>query len=360
MDRSGLAANRLTSDSRVEPDRRNNFDAVRLVAAITVVVGHSWPLTGIEHPPTIAGIKVYTLAVYVFFSVSGYLIAQSWARGPAVVSFLANRALRIFPALVVVILVTTFAIGPLVSSMGPVGYFASPETYHYLANLTLSAVYELPGVFEGNPTSAVNGALWTLGPEFVCYLSVLVVGVVLARRRMFGAGLVTLVLLCLGLLSIEPLRSIAVAAVFFGCGYLIAVTSRGRRLRLTPVAVAIPVWLVAASVFPSIRLELAWLVLPYSVIAIGQRSTPLVRRAGRFGDFSYGMYLWGFPIQQLIVAGLPGISLFANVLMVVAVTAIAAVASWHLVEKRFLLLKSRFRPRRRESASIGLTAGTAG
>jgi peptidoglycan/LPS O-acetylase OafA/YrhL len=360
MDSSGCAANRSASDRWVEPDRRNNFDAVRLVAAITVVVGHSWPLTGVEHPPTIAGIKVYALAVYVFFSVSGYLIAQSWSRGPAVISFLANRALRIFPALVLVILVTTFAIGPLVSSTGPVGYFTSPETYHYLANLTLSAVYELPGVFEGNPTSAVNGALWTLGPEFVCYLSVLAVGIVLAKRRMLGAGVVTLVLLCLGLLSIDPLRSIAVAAVFFGCGCLIALASRGRWLRLTPVVVAMPVWLVAASIFPSIRVELAWLVVPYSVIAIGQRSTPLVRRAGRFGDFSYGMYLWGFPIQQLVVAGLPGIPLFANVAIVVAVTAIAAMISWHLVENRFLLLKARFRPGRRVSASMGLTTEPVG
>ena len=159
--------------------RSNNFDALRLLAALTVVVAHAWPLTGVSPSPMLGGIKVFHLAVFVFFAISGYLITTSWQRAPRVRRFLAARVLRIFPALILVVVLTVLVIGPVATTL-PLGeYFTSPQTWGYLVTVTLAAAYQLPGVFDQNPLDVVNGSLWTLGPEFACYLLVLTIGLVL-------------------------------------------------------------------------------------------------------------------------------------------------------------------------------------
>jgi len=318
--------------------RWNNFDAIRLLAALAVVVGHAWPLTGTSHPPEIGGLKVYTLAVYVFFSVSGYLITQSWLRSGSVRSYLANRVLRIFPALIGVVLVTVLLLGPLFSTLGAAGYFASPVTWQYLANLSLVGVYDLPGVFRDHPITAVNGPLWSLGPEFLCYLAVLALGLVVLRRPVLRAVLFIAAALALTLLVDSPLEDAFRSMVFFGVGSLLA----SLRLPSWPALVVLPAWLIGAWLAPDLALPLAWITVPYLVVTLGTRSTPVLRRFGRFGDISYGLYLWGFPVQQSVIAVVGTLPLALDLLVVVPLTAVIAFASWHLVEKRALAQKSRF------------------
>lgn len=298
-------------------------------------------MTGLSPIPELAGIRIYDLAVYVFFSVSGYLISTSWYRVPVARVYLAKRALRIFPALVAVVVLTTFAVGPLVTTSPQ--YFSSPQTWGYLGNVTLFATYRLPGVFEGNPLHAVNGVFWSLGPEFVCYLVVLGLGLLLRRRRLTAAVAMTALLVVVAVLPVQPLGETASAMVFFGVGTIIAAVLDGRRLPLWPVAVLIALWVGAAALLPDLwplaHLQLAWLFVPYIVIALGQASTPVLRRAARFGDFSYGLYLWGFLVQQVVVAVGPPLPFALNLVVVIAVTGLLAVASWHLIEKRALALK---------------------
>ncbi len=323
--------------------RNNNFDAVRLIAALTVLVGHAWPLTGQPNPPTLAGIHVYDLAVYVFFALSGFLITTSWHREPVARVYLAKRALRIFPALVLLVVLTVFVIGTLATTAGLSVYFGSPETWRYLANVSLLVTYDLPGVFAGNPQHVVNGALWSLGPEFLCYLAVLGLGLLLRRRRLVAACLLAGAFIGVAFVPVQPLGEIASAMAFFGVGAVIAAVARGRRLPLLPVVVLIPSWLLASSLLPIDsqlgQMKLAWLFLPYIVIALGQASTPVVRRLSRFGDISYGMYLWGFLVQQLVVQVAGVLPLPLDIAVVVVATAAIGFASWHLVEKRALALK---------------------
>ena len=319
-------------------ERHNNFDALRLVAALTVVVGHAWPITGTPSPPEIAGIRIYHLAVFVFFAISGYLITTSWLRSPRARRFLASRALRIFPALIVVVLLTTFVIGPIVTTSS--SYFSSPNTWGYLQNVTLIAVYDLPGVFSSNPLSTVNGSLWSLGPEFLCYLSVLALGLLVARFARARAVALTLVFVIVALVAPEPLRFIASSMAFFGVGSVLA--SLRLSLPLWPVVPALAGWMIVAALAPWLSLPVAWLVVPYVVVAIGTRSTPVVRRFGRFGDVSYGTYLWGYPIQQCVIVAFGILPLWQNLLVVVPAVLLLAFASWHLVEKRALRLKPRF------------------
>lgn len=362
----------MSSRSPAPPSHRDNsFDAVRLVAAVTVVVAHAWPLTGFGQAPLVGGIKVFHLGVYVFFALSGYLVTTSWSRDPRLGPYLIRRASRIFPALIALVLLTVLVVGPLVSTLGPGEYFSSPMTWGYLQNLTLLATYDLPGVFTGHPIPVVNGALWTLGPEFTCYLGVLAIGLtVLAIGRMRRSraadaapsrapALVFAALgIALGALALSPLelggaRPVVTAMVFFAGGAALA-SARLPRMPLLPAGVLLAGWVVAALLLPGLSIVWAWIALPYLVLAIGSRPIPVARAAGRFGDISYGMYLWGFPVQQVVIQLAPQLPLWVDIAVVLVVTAAIAAASWFLVERPSLAAGRRLAARR--PALVGSSA----
>lgn len=340
----------LASPSR---SRLNNLDAIRLIAALTVLVGHSWPLTGRPHPPSIAGLPIFTLAVYVFFAVSGYLIAVSWTNSKSITGFLRRRIFRIFPALLLVIFLTTFLIGPLTTNLSTQEYFAAAQTWTYLTNVTLVATYDLPGVFVDHPRTAVNGSLWTIGPEFICYLGILAIGLaaqLISPRIRRHSPLVITAVIGMGLATtaiVAPensaVASSAAAMTFFSIGATLSHVNPKKLLPLWPVAVLIPAWIVGAALLPESALVLAYITLPYSILALGLRSTPVIRHAGRFGDFSYGIYLWGYPVQQVVFGTFPRLPLWLDILMVAGVTWVAAVLSWHLVERHALDFARRTR-----------------
>ena len=123
------------------------------------------------------GQPVPALGVILFFSVSGYLLRQSREADRNLPRYLAKRTLRIFPALIVVTLVSIFVLGPALSSLTVGDYFQNPGVWDFLRNIILFPVYALPGVFDGNiyPV-AVNGSVWSLPAEFACYLLVPIVG----------------------------------------------------------------------------------------------------------------------------------------------------------------------------------------
>lgn len=148
----------------------DNFAAIRLLAALVVVFGHSFPLTGSEGPGYL-GSPASTLAVKIFFVISGYMISESWLRDPHIGRYLRRRALRIFPALFVLCLFSVLVVGPALTSADLATYLSHHGTWNYLTNIALYPNYSLPGVFEGNIyPSAVNGSLWTLPIEFSMYL----------------------------------------------------------------------------------------------------------------------------------------------------------------------------------------------
>src|SRR4051812_22178698 len=137
--------------------RDNNFDTMRFVAALCVVISHSFPLSYgdtatqplflLSHGQTTLG----TVSVYIFFVLSGFLITGSFKRQP-LYQFVLARGLRLFPGLAVVLFILTFLVGPILTTI-PLGeYFRSGKTYYFFAkNLSLTGyVNELPGVFEAN------------------------------------------------------------------------------------------------------------------------------------------------------------------------------------------------------------------
>jgi peptidoglycan/LPS O-acetylase OafA/YrhL len=340
------------------PHRTNNLDALRLVGAVAVVVGHAFHLTGRPtYVPWMLGYGIQTLGVIIFFAISGYLITASWSRGRDLVGYTAARCLRIFPALIAVILVSIFVIGPLTTTLSTGDYFANSRTWSYLDNIIMRPQYDLPLVFADLPyANVVNGSLWTLPAEFFCYI---VVPLALVVPKVLRVPVVSLLLGVALWLSMTPapesaviygtrISDAAMMWVFFAAGALLRLGhERWRGMFRTDVAVgAMAAYVVALSLWPVHVGKVAWVALPYVVLTVGLASTPYVRRAARFGDLSYGIYVWAFPVQQLVVHVLGVQRMAVNLLLVMAFTLPLAWLSWHLVEQPSLRLKDRIGRRR--------------
>lgn len=332
--------------------RENNLDFLRFAAATGVIVSHSVPLgagpKGGSEPLTVfthGQVSLGLVCVAVFLVISGLLITRSWERSRDVRSFLLARTLRIFPGLAVSLLLTTFVLGAAFTTL-PLGeYFSAPDTYTFLLrNFTLvDPQWNLPGVFEGNVyPGAVNGSLWTLKYEVGFYLLVLGLGVTgLLRKELALAGwCVTAVLsfLHIGRLGFWP-----VLGLYFGGGLVLYLWRE--RVRMSP-------WLAAACVVVLIASSMAGKGLP---VAIGSCGAYLVlylaflpgrlSHFGRHGDFSYGLYIYAFPVQQAVTAVLGGpMPWWWNATLSLAFTLLLGMMSWRYIEKPAISLRHRERP----------------
>jgi peptidoglycan/LPS O-acetylase OafA/YrhL len=337
--------------------RSNNFDALRLAGAFLVVVGHAYHLLGRpQDVPFLLGFPIHSLGVVVFFSISGYLITASWTRGRSLVTYFSGRILRIFPGLIVVVLITIFVIGPLMTHDTTQAYFHDHGTWEYLHNIWLMPRYDLPGVFPHVPyPNAVNGSLWTLPAEFFCYL---IVPLTLAWRRDIGAFLIALCLLASLLLQQVPeadseviwstrITDAAQMWAFFAAGALIRIAhERWRGFIRTDVASLLMLgYLVVLAARPTAMPWTAWAALPYVILTVGLASTPVIRRAARYGDFSYGLYLWAFPVQQVLVKIQGPMRASYDIVLVTLVSLALACLSWHFIERPCLNLRQTIRRR---------------
>jgi peptidoglycan/LPS O-acetylase OafA/YrhL len=346
------------------PRHHNNFDFLRLVAALCVVVSHQFALTGLREPSVLDVHSLGGFGVLVFFSLSGYLVAQSWSADPHIGRFAARRLLRIWPALAVVVLLCTFVLGPFVTHLSLHDYVLHPFFRDYLKNLVFVTRGALPMQFTGNVLrDAVNGPLWTIPLELKCYLLLVGFGVAGLLRHRLGP-LLLCALLVVPYAVIEPRGEQLVApfhwppetrlflefGMFFAAGvalHYFNFDSGRRRAAVFALAVAagVAAWLLGR---PWLAL---WCVVPVGVVTIGGASTPGINQAGRFGDLSYGLYVWAFPIQQTLIWLNRGRLSWGTMFALTLVFSVAAAyASWHLVEKRALQWKPR-RPRSPAEAS---------
>ena len=163
----------------------NNFDAIRIAAALAVLVSHHYALTA-QAEPSFLGLHTWGgTAVIVFFVISGYLVTSSWYNDPSALRFAQRRILRIWPALAVVVVLTAYGLGAWVTSLPLMEYWKHRATLDYLLNIKLNVHYVLPGVFESNPyPRGVNGSLWTIPLEVRCYVVMALAGLLgLMRYR---------------------------------------------------------------------------------------------------------------------------------------------------------------------------------
>lgn len=154
-------------------DKNNSFDFGRMLAALAVLVSHAWPILKNIAPMG----HLAAFGVFSFFAMSGYLVSASWERDPNVGRFLARRALRIFPGLICAVLVAALIVGPAFTRLSMEEYFLNPMLLDYVTAIFLYPMqFHLPGVFEKNPLTIVNGSLWTLPMEIVMYVALAIAG----------------------------------------------------------------------------------------------------------------------------------------------------------------------------------------
>lgn len=324
---------------------RNGFDLLRLLAAALVLVDHSYLLAGHVQPGFALGDRTMmmgALGVCVFFVVSGHLVTDSWLRHPALAPFVLKRVRRIWPALTVAVVGTTLVLGPLLSSLSPPRYFSSSGTWDYVATVTLAPVrYGLPGVLLGNPLpGVVNGALWTLPIEVLLYCCLALLGFAgLLRLRWLPVLAAGGALVCSS--TLPNARQVDLTV-------LVACFCLGAATRTVPLTFGRVEGLLAGTAL-LLGLAAGWLPLAlvgfaYLLVAVGRRPVRRVGRVVRLGDPSYGMYIYGYPVQQaLVAAGLRQVP----ALMAVSLVVVPALGylSWHVLEEPVLRRSPRRDPR---------------
>lgn len=335
------------------------FNAMRVFAASLVVLSHSFGAAeNREYDDPLkyltSKLNLGNLAVFTFFLISGFVITQSCLRSETSRSYLLKRAARLLPGLVVVTLFCAFLIGPMVTSFPLARYFKDPKFYRFFLNCLFVLRGQLPGVFEHNPSGDhVNISLWTLRDELFCYVTILLIIVLLQRfSSLFVAGLAAgLVILayptCTAFATeeIQHLRSalsvkVDVAYIFsqgmtvipfFFVGSLlyyarnrIPISFAGFVISLIAM-VAIIRYMQIFPLFP--------FALGYATIYLGFYSNSVFDWFQK-NDYSYGIYIFGFPIQQTLVTFFPtGMTWWANALLAYPIVLCLAALSWHFVER---------------------------
>jgi peptidoglycan/LPS O-acetylase OafA/YrhL len=331
----------------------NNFDGLRLVGSLLVIASHQAAVAGHVEPALFAT-TAGTFGVLIFFSISGFLVASSWRGDPSLPRFFIRRFLRIWPGLAAVVVLTAAA-----------AYLFNPApdakaaAVRYLGNVFLVS-FDWP-FFADNPYKVLNGPLWTIKLEIACYIVLAIAARLLGRLTgpallALAATAIPLFLLVRGpaLLSGQVPAGLAFLP-YFGAFYFVGAAMAWRWPSLA-VRLAL-LGLGALALLAGVTALGLCLIVPIAVVTIGRQSWPVLRSAGRFGDFSYGIYVWGWPVQQLGIMVLGKETPYLELLAVtVASTLVLAGLSWHLIEKQALRLKPS-RPHEPPAATTGAYAG---
>lgn len=285
--------------------KENNFDFVRLLAALIVMVSHAFALSGRVEPRPYAGLTLGTFAVFAFFAISGYLVSASWRNDPDIRRFLARRMLRIAPAYIVVV--------------------ALAEAFMRARGLDS---------FKMNPLPWVNGSLWTITLEVQCYMLFMLLA---ALTRHGSIAMIALVLY---------LGKDTYFEMFAGLFALAALISEYKILQKRVATLAFVACGFLMISWNQLYYGIALIMVPVT-IATGNASWPGIRTIGRHGDFSYGLYLYAFPVQQIVIMLLgPQQPILLLLGLAVAATFVCAWLSWHYIEKPMLDLKPKRSPQR--------------
>jgi peptidoglycan/LPS O-acetylase OafA/YrhL len=329
-------------------DRNNNFNLFRVIASAAVLVSHAYPITsgrGANEPfEDVLHIKLGTLGVLTFFAISGFFVSQSFDRRNTVVEFMVARALRLFPGLLLVLFITALVIGPIFTTKTLGSYFFSHDTFLYIPhNLSLKWIqYDLPGVFQNNPyPGSINGSLWSLFYEVACYGLVMMIGVigVTARHWRFG-GFLGIYLAAHFSLVQSDLDDQVLIANFQQLTFPFVIGMAFYQYRqfvpmnaLLCAVCGVGTLLLYGTPWFKEAFVASW---SYVVFYLGYLRVQPLRMYNGVGDYSYGVYVFSFPIEQIGVAMWKGISPLGLIAVSFPAAVFCAVFSWHMIESRAL------------------------
>ncbi|WP_067100131.1 acyltransferase family protein [Marinomonas atlantica] len=342
----------------------NNLHLIRILCAWGVLFAHSYVLTGMAHDITdpferFLNIGMGTFFVVVFFAISGFLIQRSLLRSSSLSSYFQARALRLLPALFITLLLTVFALGPLTSTLSVSDYFTQPLTWQYFYNLNLLDIHTqfiLPAVFTQNIyPNTVNGSIWTLPFETWMYVMTVVFyclqQIILSKWTHFKPVLSGLSLVCVSLFILVA-------------GYYFQTESKQQHY---DILLFVSTFFIGANAYNfRTKIQLNWwtmclllagipwlkdsilaaLYLPiticYTVLVLAYLPQGWIRKYNALGDYSYGLYIYAFPVQQSLAHWF-AMDFLTMVIATTAITLPLAILSWHFIEAPALKLKKNRR-----------------
>jgi peptidoglycan/LPS O-acetylase OafA/YrhL len=340
----------MTTIEQRDVGRDNNFNLLRIIAASAVLVSHAWPLAlgqgAIEPLYAATGYKLGTTAVTVFFTVSGFFITKSFENRASLYDFVISRVARIYPAFIIVLILTVLILGPIFSKLSLAAYFSDLRTWTYLPRnfMLVRLQYELPGVFSANPfPGAINGSLWTLFKEVSCYALVVLAGATGFTRPRAFPTILAISVAATFLLPQSEGGDLLHAAGTLGLPFALGAAAYVYR-RYVPVhwALALALALIAAvlkgaAAYPAMHA----VALSYGALWIGFASIPGINAYNRLGDYSYGMYIYAFPVEQMLVASDLASSPIRLVVLSFPITLLFAILSWTWIEAPALAHRHR-------------------
>ncbi len=339
---------------RVKERFQNNYDLLRILAAFCIIFYHSFALIGATHREPLVmfsgGRTNFSfIGLSTFFCISGYLIAKSAAKSPTVANYLWKRLLRIQPLLVATCILTVFLLGPFLTELPLKNYFGEGHTYSYFRNVLpmFGIQFTLPGVFVHHlADKGVNGSLWTLIVEERMYL---LMTVVFLYRKDKSRYLIFLIVLLNAFYLVnryffygELLPYFSNVAFFYSLLFLnsAALYLLNFRFKKSLFFVISSAFICCCMgvVFPQLDF-IYFISIPLLINGLAKIKGK-TNYAGKYGDFTYGTYVFSFPIQQVLVSkGVTNPYLLFGVTICIVFP--MAVLSWNLIEKRFLRLKHK-------------------
>ncbi len=337
----------------------NNINTLRFLGAFFVLFGHTFALCygpGNGEDPLSEWLKTVTayhamlpgIGVALFFVLSGYLVTRSYENRHNFFAYIEARALRIFPALWVTLLLTVFVLGPLVSSLEASAYFSHHGTWNYVfhnARLFPDVIHRLPGVFLDNPRAGgVNGSLWTLPVEVRMYAIVAALGVLGVLRRRLFFNLVAVCLIAWFVIApdhfflFQKLKHERLG-LYFLLGALFYMNRD--KVKYNWVGVVVLSILMVLN-FKNAIYNLVYATwFAYLVLYISFHPRIKLPDFGKYGDFSYGLYLYAFPMTQVAILLLGPENPWLIVLCSFSAAMVLALFSWFVVEKPAMQMKGR-------------------
>jgi peptidoglycan/LPS O-acetylase OafA/YrhL len=340
-------------DEQLESVRNHpsGFDYLRLFLAVSVILWHTIIVCyGLEAETSIwmGPLRPFCYAIVpAFFALSGFLVAGSLERN-SISQFLALRVMRIFPALAVEVFISALIIGPIFTTESMQSYFGSNEFFSYFLNVIGDIHYKLPGVFSVLPwPDVVKLQLWTVPVELNCYLTITTLALIGVTKRpnmlalmTIGGALLITVIYCLGLraqhvLNSRPANGVLILSFLFGvCLYKLR-----RRIPFNWAVCILSFAVYVVLVQDTRFLHLSAVPLAYVTIFIGclnpRKTFPIVG-----ADYSYGIYLYGFPLQQCVSSLLPSNRYwYVNAALSIPLAVFCAFLSWQSLESKILSRK---------------------
>ncbi|KAB8054804.1 acyltransferase family protein [Janthinobacterium rivuli] len=330
----------------------NNFDIMRLIAALMVIVGHAYPIVGEKNlQDPLLGILHFdysgSLAVKFFFFLSGLLVTDSLLKDSSPIKFLTRRALRVFPGLILCIFLSISIFGLILTTLPLREYLVSRETIGYFfGNITLLDIRWRPAGVLMDHQYGLNGSLWTLPVEFKFYIVLALASLfgLVQRRHLFSMALFSIVFVSFFGAAANTIFGGGEEARYlpgcFALGALAAVYKEKVLIHPYGVVCAWVIFFLAknpvTAIPQGVLIPVFYIALFYTILWISALES--VKKLRLKSDLSYGIYLYGFPVQQVVFHYFPNESVYFNQLISALLAIVFAWISWSFVESKFIAL----------------------